>query len=251
MTSLPGDARTGDLTSGSPRFTTTHWSVVLEAAHPDSPGGMEAFAQLYRDYWYPLYAYVRRRGHTQHEAEDLVQDFFLALLERQRLRDLERSGGRFRSFLLKALQNFLANAWDHTSAQKRGGGLPTLALDDMDAETRFLADPSTSAPESEFERNWAFTVIARAMQTLESELRAGGKENLFQLLRPHLQGERNGRPYAAIAPDLGMTEGAVKVAVHRLRQRYGELLRAEVGRTVDDEAELAEEVRHLISIVSA
>lgn len=235
----------------SPDFTTTHWSVILEAARPGAPGGGEAFARLYRDYWYPLYAYVRRRGRSPHEAEDLTQDFFLSLIERERLRGIERGGGRFRSFLLKALQNFLANAWDHSSARKRGGGVPAIPLDEVAAESRFLADPSSVAPEANFERNWAFTIIEHAMQNLDLELRAAGKEKLLQQLRPHLQGDRNGRPYAEIATELGLSEGAIKVTVHRLRQRFRELLRAEVARTVGTEAEIADELRHLKEIVSA
>jgi RNA polymerase sigma-70 factor (ECF subfamily) len=238
-------------TKGSSAFTTTHWTVVLEAARPDSPDGVEAFARIYRDYWYPLYGYVRRRGRGPHEAEDLTQEFFVSLLEQERLRGVEREGGRFRSFLLKSLQNFLANAWDRSAARKRGGGLPPLPLDDLDAESRFLADSSASAPEAEFDRNWAFAAIAVALRRLEEELRAAGKENLFMQLRPHLQGDRQGHPYADIAKGLGLSEGAVKVAAHRLRQRYGELLRDEVARTVGDTAELADELRHLISIVSA
>lgn len=232
------------------QFTTTHWSVVFEAAQPESPGSVDAFARLYRDYWYPLYTYVRRRGRSPHEAEDLTQDFFVALIERERLRGLEPGGGRFRSFLLKALQNFLANEWDRASAQKRGGGSPLVPLDAAEAETRFLADPATAAPEAGFERNWAFAVLDHAMRNLEHELRAAGKERVFDPLRPHLQSERNGRPYAEIAADLGMSEGAVKVAVHRLRRRYRELLLAELARTVGDEADVTEELRHLIAIVS-
>jgi RNA polymerase sigma factor (sigma-70 family) len=236
--------------TGQAQFTTTHWSVILEAARPDSPGGTDAFARLYSDYWYPLYAYVRRRGRSPHEAEDLTQDFFVSLLERQRLRGLEHAGGRFRSFLLKALQNFLANDWDRVSARKRGGGCSIASLDEVDAESHYLADSMSEAPESNFERHWAFTVIEHAMQNLEAELRTAGKEKLLQQLRPHLQGDRNGRPYEEIAVELGMSEGAVKVAVHRLRQRYGELLRAEVLRTVGDDADVESELRHLIEVVS-
>jgi RNA polymerase sigma factor (sigma-70 family) len=237
--------------AGASQFTTTHWSVVLEAARPESPGGIEAFGRLYRDYWYPLYAYVRRRGRGPQEAEDLTQEFFITLLERERLSGLEQGGGRFRSFLLKALQNFLANAWDRSSAQKRGGGQVILPLEEVDAESRFLADPDSGAPEAGFEREWAFAVIEHAMRGLATELRAAGKEKLFNQLRPHLQGDRNGRPYVEIATDLGMSEGAVKVAVHRLRQRYGELLRAEVARTVGRAEEVESELRHLIEVVSA
>lgn len=251
MGHISSEGEATDLPIGSARFTTTHWSVVLKAARPEAPGSVDAFARLYRDYWYPLYAYLRRRGYSHPEAEDLNQGFFASLLARDRLRDLEPGGGRFRSFLLKALQNFIANEWDRATAAKRGGGQAIMPLDDVDAESRFLADPTQAPPETGFEREWAFTVIEHAMRNLESELRAAGKEKLLEHLRPHLQGDRNGRPYAAIAADLGMSEGAVKVVVHRLRQRYGELLRAEVARTVGSEAEIADELRHLIAIVSA
>jgi RNA polymerase sigma-70 factor (ECF subfamily) len=243
-------AQGGGPSAGSPQFTTTHWSVIFEAANPESPGSVDAFARLYRDYWYPLYAYVRRRGRSPHEAEDLTQDFFVALLEHERLRGLERGGGRFRSFLLKALHNFLANEWDRAAARKRGGGHAWVPLDEVDAESLFLADATAESPECAFDRHWAYAVIALALRRLEGEARTAGKALLFERLRPHLQGDRNGRPYAEIGAELGMTEGAVKVAVHRLRQRYGELLRAEVARTVGDEAEVSGELRHLIAIVS-
>ncbi len=231
-------------------FTTTHWSVVLEAAHPESPGSVEAFARLYRDYWHPLYAYVRRRGHGPHEAEDLTQDFFVVLIERGRLEGLGQGGGRFRSFLLKSLQNFLANEWDRTSARKRGGGRPLVALDGLESESRYLEDPSPVEPEAAFERSWALAVVGHALRHLEDELRAAGREEVFAQLRPRLQGDRGGRSYAELAGALGMSEGAVKVAVHRLRRRYGELLRAEVARTVGTAADVADELRHLIGIIT-
>jgi RNA polymerase sigma factor (sigma-70 family) len=238
-------------TTSASQFRTTHWSVILEAAQPESSAGVEAFARLYHDYWYPLYAYVRRRGHGPHEAEDLTQGFFVTLLTQERLRGIERGGGRFRSFLLKSLQNFLANEWDRSTAMKRGGGLPVLPLHELDPESRFLTDVSTATPENGFDRDWALAVLHRAMDLLEQELRASGKERLLSTLRPQLQGDRGGRPYAEIGMELGLSEGAVKVAVHRLRQRYGELLRAEVARTVGDEAEIADELRHLREIVSS
>jgi RNA polymerase sigma-70 factor (ECF subfamily) len=180
----------------------------------------------------------------------LTQDFFVALLERERLRGLERGGGRFRSFLLKALQNFLANEWDRARAKKRGGGSLIASLDENDAESRYLADPSSENPETSFERHWAYTVIEHAMKNLEAELQVAGKENLLEMFRPHLQGDRNGRPYAEIAAEMGFTESAVKMTVRRLRQRYGELLRAEVARTVTDDSEIEGEVRYLIEVVS-
>jgi RNA polymerase sigma-70 factor (ECF subfamily) len=211
---------------------------------------VEAFARLYHDYWYPLYAYVRRRGHGPHETEDLTQGFFVTLLAQERLRGIERRGGRFRSFLLKALQNFLANEWDRATAMKRGGGLPVLPLHEVDPESRFLADCSKATPELGFDRDWAFAVLERTMDLLEQELRAFGKERLLSTLRLQLQGDSGSRPYAEIGMELGLSAGAVKVAVHRLRQRYGELLRAEVARTVGDEAEITDELRHLREIVS-
>ena len=250
MTECSAAGGTTESPRGSARFTTTHWSVVLEAARPETPGSVEAFARLYRDYWYPLYAYVRRRGRSPHEAEDLTQEFFLSLLHRQRLRGLERTGGRFRSFLLKALQNFLANDWDRASARKRGGGYAIVPLDEVDAESRFVAAPPGPEPEADFERNWAIAVLALTMRSLEGELRAAGKERLLEQLRPHLQGDRAGRPYAEIGAALGISEGAVKVAVHRLRQRYRELLRAELARTVGDEAEVDAELRQLKATLS-
>lgn len=250
---MPRPSTEGDLpclATRASRFTTTHWSVILEAARPDSPSSSDAFARLYRDYWYPLYAFVRRRGYSQAEAEDLTQGFFVCLLERRRLYGLERSGGRFRSFLLKALQNFLSNERDRACAKKRGGAHAIASLEEIDAESRYLADPSTERPEANFDRHWAFTVIDCALRNLEIELRAAGKETVLEKLRPHLQGDRNGQLYAEIAAEMGVTESAVKMTVHRLRRRYGELLRAELARTVGDDAEVEQELRHLIEVVS-
>ena len=248
MSNPPDNGDTCVLTSRAAVFATTHWSVVLEAAQPESPGAVEAFARLYRDYWYPLYAYVRRRGRSPQESEDLTQDFFVCLLQRDRLHGLVQGGGRFRSFLLKALQNFLANEWDRASAKKRGGGRCIVSLEEVDAESRYLADAANADPELAFERQWAFAVIEHAMKHLETELRAAGKERQFQLLRPHLQGDRNGRPYADLAAEWGVSESAVKMTVHRMRRRYVELLRAEVARTVGD-ADVESELRHLTGVV--
>jgi RNA polymerase sigma factor (sigma-70 family) len=251
MPQLPSTNLSQHGSAGQSQFDTTHWSVVLEAASPRSPGSSEAFARLYRDYWYPLYAYVRRRGNNPHEAEDLTQGFFVSLLERDRLHGLERGGGRFRSFLLKALQNFLANEWDRASAQKRGGGYVITSLEDVDAESRYLADRTRETPEFNFERHWAFAVIEHAMKNLETELCAAGRETVFERIRPHLQGDRNGRPYSEIASEMGVSESSVKMTVHRLRQRYGELLRDEIRRTVGHEAEIDEELRYLLQVVSS
>lgn len=235
--------------TGAAVFATTQWTVVLEAARPDAPDAQAAFAQLYRDYWHPLYCYVRRRGHPPAEAEDITQAFFLALLEKRRLAGLEREGGKFRSFLLTSLKNHLANAWDRAHAARRGGGQKHFSIDELEAETRFLAQGPQANPDLSFERDWAFALIETALHRLALECAGSGKQTFFEAVRPHLQSDRNGRPYAELAAELGVSEGALKVAIHRLRQRYGVLLREEISRTVTDESQAKEELRHLIEVV--
>jgi len=236
--------------TGDSAFVTTKWTVIMEAASSEAPGSKAAFARLYQDYWNPLYCYVRRRGYSPAEAEDLTQDFFIALLEKQRLSGLAREGGRFRAFLLTGLKNHLANHWDRARAAKRGGGFSPLSLDETGAEKRFQGLASASDPDLAFEREWAFAVLEVALHHLEDEMSTAGKGGFFQCVRSHLQGDRNGRPYAEIAAELGMSEGALKVAVHRLRRRYGELLRTEIARTILNEAEVAEELGCLLKIVT-
>lgn len=231
-------------------FRTTQWTVVLEAANPISLSDGAAFACLYMAYWYPLYAYVRRRGFSPPEAEDVTQDFFTRLVSKQSLSGLKRDGGKFRSFLLRSLDNFLANEWDRAQAQKRGGGQRPLSLNVEEGEARFALDaPDAETPESLFEKRWAFTLLENVAGQLRSEYVAAGKEELFDQLRPHLQGDRSGPAYATIAAGREMSEGAVKVAVHRMRHRYGELLRQEIARTVSSAADVDEELRYLISVV--
>lgn len=234
---------------GSSAFRTTHWTVVLDAARPGTERTQAAFAQIYLDYWYPLYAYIRRRGFSPPDAEDVTQDFFLHLIEKEALAGMERNGGKFRSFLLRSLDNFLANQWDRARAQKRGSGRTPLSLDAADGEARYaLEPPAADTPESLFERQWVFTLLAQVLEALRNECETTGKENLFAELRLHLQGDRQGPPYAEVAARHGLSEGAVKVAVHRLRQRYGELLRAEIARTVSRPEEVDEELRHFIAV---
>jgi RNA polymerase sigma-70 factor (ECF subfamily) len=232
-------------------FATTHWTVVLQAARPDRDGGEAAFARLYVDYWPPLYGYVRRRGFSPADAEDLAQDFFTRLLEKQALANLQREGGKFRSFLLGSLENFLANEWDRAQAQKRGSGHKPLSLDAEDGEMHFqaLAIASELTPESLFERQWVLTLLEHVVEQLRAEETVSGKRELFEDLRPHLPGDRSGLPYAEIATRHGTSEGAIKVAVHRLRHRYGQYLREQVARTVSSPAEVGEELRHLIEVI--
>lgn len=230
-------------------FATTQWTEVLKAAQPDAPDAQAAFAQLYRSYWHPLYGYVRRRGYPPAEAEDITQAFFLALLEKHRLAGLEREGGKFRAFLLTSLKNHLANEWDRTQAARRGGGQKNFSLDELDAENRFLAQGPAADPDLSFERDWAFALIETTLRQLEEECSSSGRQSFFNAVRPHLQGDRNGPPYAELAAQIGLSEGALKVAIHRLRQRYGALLRAEIARTVTTESEAKEELRYLIEVV--
>jgi len=231
-------------------FQTTHWTQVLEAAHPQASSDNAAFADLYLAYWYPLYAFVRRRGLSPPEAEDIIQDFFTRLVSKQSLSGLQRDGGKFRSFLLRALDNFLANERDRAQAQKRGGGQRPLSLNVEEGEARFaLEAPDAETPESLFEKRWAFTLLEHVTDWLRDEYAGANKRELFDQLRGCLQGDRSGPPYATIAVQCGMTEAAVKVAVHRMRHRYGELLRETITRTVSSPEEVDEELRHLISVV--
>lgn len=231
-------------------FLTTHWTVVLEAARPGGVGGQEAFARLYQDYWYPLYAFVRRRGFAPAEAEDVTQDFFTRLIEKQSLSGLQRRGGRFRSFLLSSLENYLANEWDRAHAQKRGSGQTPLSLNAEDGEACFIREQTDGeTPESLFEKRWVFTLLDHVLQRLQDECLQEGKDKFFDDVRLHLQGDRQGPPYAEVAARHTLSEGAVKVAVHRLRRRYGQLLRDEIARTVSSPGEVDEELRYLIGVV--
>lgn len=224
--------------------------MVLAAARPGAHDGQEAFAQLYRDYWPPLYAYVRRRGFGPAEAEDIAQNFFMRLIEKHSLSNLQREGGRFRSFLLSCLENYLANEWDRAHARKRGGGQEMLSLNAGQDEARFAREkPDQQTPEVLFEKSWVLTLLEHVMARLLRESGSGDKAGFFQDVRLHLQGDHQGPPYAEIAARHAMSEAAVKVAVHRLRRRYGELLRNEIARTVSNPKEVDEELRHLIAVV--
>jgi RNA polymerase sigma-70 factor (ECF subfamily) len=226
-------------------FATTHWSLVLAARDRAEPGAADALASLCALYWYPLYAYVRRRGHDADAAHDLTQEFFTRLLEKDFLAAVDRGKGKFRSFLLAACTHFLANEHDRARAKKRGGGRPLLSLDAADAEGRYRAEPAGGlTPEKLFERRWALALLDQVMARLRGEFEAKDKGRLFDRLRGFLVGEK-GTGYRQAADELGLSEGAVKVAVHRLRQRYRELLHEEIGRTVAEPGQVEEEVRDL------
>lgn len=228
-------------------FAATRWTVVLAAAKGrDSPQAADALSELCRTYWYPLYAFIRRRGYESHEAEDLTQEFFARLLEKHVLAGIDREKGKFRAFLLAAAKHFLANERDRTQAQKRGGGRAMIAWDSLNAEARYRLEPAHDlTPERLFERRWALTLLDHVLARVQAEFDEGGKTRLFEALKGALAGGLEGT-YAAIAERLGMSEVAVKVAVHRLRRRYRERLREEIAHTVADPTEIDEEIRHLL-----
>jgi RNA polymerase sigma factor (sigma-70 family) len=231
-------------------FEATRWTVVLAAAGGDvSPRAAEAMAELCRTYWYPLYAYIRRRGSDTQEAEDLTQEFFLRLLAKRYLAGVNREKGKFRAFLLASLKHFLANEWDRSQTQKRGGGQVLIRLDALNAESRYRLEPAHNlTPEKLFERQWALTVLEQVLARLRAEFSVlAGEPAVFDGLKQFLTGSGAAATYAQVAFDLGMTEGAVKVAVHRLRRRYRQLLRAEIAQTVADPDEVDDEIRYLLS----
>jgi len=228
-------------------FTTTHWSVVLQAAGNQSSQASEALSQLCRVYWYPLYAFVRRKGYSPHDAQDLTQEFFARLIEKNSVRAADRNKGRFRTFLLGALDHFLANEWRDARRIKRGGGKPLLSLDDT-AEERYRLEPAdTATPERLYERRWALTLLEQSLARLDEECAVDGKRALFDAVKGLLAGERLPGGYSELADKLQMSEGAVMTAVHRLRRRYGELLRAGIAQTVSGPAQVESELRHLFT----
>ena len=235
VSSAPGDI-----------FATTHWTVVLAAGQRHTPQADHALEQLCRTYWFPLYAYVRRRGHEKADAEDLVQAFFARFLAKNYLAGLSEERGRFRAFLLAALKNFLINEWKHAQRQKRGGGETLLSLDWETADTKFqVAATSEPSPDRAFDREWALALLGKVIERLQAECEAEGKGRLFEQLKAFLAAGKGEAAQAEVAHALGMEEGAVRVAVHRLRKRYRVLLRAEIAQTLSDAAMVDEEMRAL------
>jgi RNA polymerase sigma factor (sigma-70 family) len=232
------------------RFPTTLWGRVADAAGADSPEAREALAGLCRSYWYPLYAFIRRRGHGPEDARDLTQDFFARLLERDILASADPARGRFRTFLRAVCADYLSNRRDHAHARKRGGGRPVVSIDVPEAEGRYHREPAHDlTPERVFERDWALTLLAIVLDRLRDEYRDAGQSAEFEELRVILTNGARAVPYATIAGRLGLSESGVAVAVHRLRRRYGELLRAEIAATVGDPAEVDDEVRALFAAI--
>ena len=231
-------------------FATTHWSVVLAAGQRDSPQTAAALEKLCRTYWYPLYAYVRRRGSGSEDAQDLTQSFFARLLERDLLSRASPQRGRFRSFLLTTLQNFLADEHDRAVARKRGAGQPLISMDELDAEARYALEPTDNvSPDKLFERRWATTVLEQAWTRLETEYAAEGKVDLFRELRRFNSAQESAPGYTEAAGNLGLPENTVKSLVHRMRRRYRTLLRAEIAHTVADPAEIDEEICYLLGVL--
>jgi RNA polymerase sigma factor (sigma-70 family) len=232
-------------------FETTHWSLVVAAGRSSSAEKQHALAALCERYWRPLYAYVRRQGYTVEQAQDLTQEFFCRLLEKNVLKAARRERGRFRSFLLASLKHFLANEWDHAHAQKRGGHAVILSLDFSGTEDAPGYEPSHDmTPEKAYDRSWALTVLEHTLLRLRQEYVAKGKEALFDGLKSVLTGDQPKLSMKMLGDRLDMSEGAVKVAVHRLRQQYRAALREEIAQTIADTSEIDGEIRHLMDALS-
>lgn len=227
-------------------FATTRWSQVLAAGRGGGIEADEALSRLCESYWYPLYAFVRRWGYDADRAQDLTQEFFARMIEKRYLQAADPARGRFRSFLLASLKHFLANERDRAGALKRGGRAVVVPIEMENAEGRYsLEIPVEETPEAIYERRWALTLVERTLARLAGEFDAAGKRSLFTRLEGYLTGDQETLPYADLAPELGMSVGALKVTVHRLRRRFGALLREEVGETVAAPDEIDEEIRDL------
>jgi RNA polymerase sigma factor (sigma-70 family) len=233
-------------------FATTHWSVVLAAGQVCSVQSTEALEQLCRTYWYPLYLYVRRRSHSVEDAQDLTQQFFAQLLEKRSFTLADPARGRFRTFLLHALEHFLINEWKRAHRLKRGGEGHCMSLDAQEAEQRYAEEPATTTltPERAYERRWAMTLLQQALAAVRQEYIAAGNAREFEELAELLWGKDTSISYAQIGERLGLAQGAARGAMHRLRMRYRERLRAEVAHTVAHPDEVEEELRYLIAVIS-
>ncbi|MHC4244658.1 MAG: RNA polymerase sigma factor [Planctomycetota bacterium] len=237
---------------GAGRFATTHWSVVMAAGRPKSASYRQALETLCQTYWFPLYAYLRRHGSNSHEAQDYTQAFFTALLDKGGLGLADPKRGKFRSFLLASLKHFLSNERARARAKKRGGGRKVLSLDFENAESQYALEPRDElSPEKLFERSWALTVLERTMARLQAEAVSTNKQKSFERLKSYLTADEGSVPYRDAAVELDITEGAARVAVHRLRKRYRELLRDEIAHTVTSDDQIDEEIRDLFTALGS
>ena len=236
--------------TGSPDFANTRWSVVLRAKDVSSRDQMQALESLCRDYWYPLYYFARRQGKATHDAQDLVQGFFARLLEKQYLDSVEAARGKFRSFLLAAFTNYLCDVHRAASSQKRGGTAAHLSIDELDAEGRYALEPvDNRSPDRAFEKRWAETVLSRCLAKLRAEFDGSGKQQRFDLLKPFLLRDKESS-YEQAGAALGMSTAAVRSAIHRLRERFHAIFRAEIMQTVSDPSEVDDEIRHLFQALA-
>ena len=230
------------------RFATTHWSVVVAAGRRSSPQAQEALATLCRTYWYPLYVFIRRQGFSADESQDLTQEFFARLLEKHFFAQVDQEKGRFRSFLLAACKHFLSNERDRARAKKRGGGRELISINIEDAESRYRLEPADElTPQKLFERRWVMTLLDQVLVMLRNEFVQDGKEAQFDYLKVFLTGDKNQTSYREAAEKLGVTESAAKVAAHRLRKRYRELLREEIAKTLNESDSIEDEIRELFA----
>jgi len=231
-------------------FTTTHWSVVLTAGTESSPVAQAALETLCRSYWYPLYAYVRRQGNSPEDAQDLTQEFFARFLEKQIFRQARPERGRFRSFLLTSIKHFLVNEWHRATARKRGGGHTLVPLDTVLAERLYSREPARDlAADKLYDRSWALALLEQVRARLRDEYAAEGRSDRFEIVERFLPGEESGVSYVEVARQLGMAEGTLKSDVHRFKQRYRQVLRAEIAHTVARPEDVDEELRHLLAVL--
>jgi RNA polymerase sigma-70 factor (ECF subfamily) len=248
---MSNESRQNIAPSNRPRFATTHWSVVLAAGKSPSPHQKQALETLCQGYWFPLYAYLRRRGYDTHQAEDYAQAFFAHILEKHDLQTADPKYGKFRSFLLSRLKYFLSDERDRAHARKRGGGRKILSLGLQNAEGQYALEPADRlSPEVLFEKSWALTVLERTMDRLEAEMANKNKQKLFDHLKVYLTTEKDVIPYQNMATELKMTEGSVRVAVHRLRRQYRKLLRDEIAQTVAEKGQIDEEMGCLFAALA-